>query len=176
MAGLYLGMLPADVEAAFQAMTPSPRTQTTQATFPYNVLGQRRETEPFLSAMHAETTAQGSRILLEVGFAPPHEGGQAVAVRRYHRQDVERIPRALYRDSLVEKYGEPDEEVEADESGTNVLNLIWRIGGGPLQCVDYPPGAWWVIRSWASCSTGTAACVTPRAAAWRTARTSSPTH
>ena len=142
VSGIHLSMTPEQAEAVLRAADPAPqRIQTMQATYRYNVLSKRMETDPFITAVVAEFTAPNARSVLEAGIAPPPQGGTVVAVRRYHRQDLQRLPRAEYRAALAEKYGEPDEETETVEGGTPVLTLTWRLGGGPVQCIHNPFGA-----------------------------------
>lgn len=134
IAGIFIGMTQAEVEAVIRAYDPEAVFQYNQSTYRYTALDRRLETEPFLSTLVAG--AENRSVIFQVRFSPPPGEGRVVGIRRNHNQRTAPLTQADYAASLVDKYGAPSEDVSSGEGNRVQRKLTWRdTRPGRVECV-----------------------------------------
>lgn len=136
IAGLYLDMTPEEARAAMEAYDPSMQIQDTSRYFEYNALGKRYKTNSFLVATHGQM--QGGRGGLAVGYSYPPGEPRVVSVTRSHRQTTEPLTQADYLEALIDKYGQPVEDIDNGRTDSQAeRTLKWKLPGtGDTSCVN----------------------------------------
>jgi hypothetical protein len=114
------------------------RIQDTSRYFEYNALGKRYKTDSFLVATHGQM--QGGAGGLSVGYSYPPAEPRVVSITRSHRQTTEPLIQADYVQALIEKYGQPAEDINNGGVGARAeRTLKWRLAGtGNTPCVLGP--------------------------------------
>jgi len=135
IAGVYLGMTPEEALASMKAYDANMRIQDTSRYFEYNALGKRYKTDDFLVATHGQM--QGGAGGLSVGYSYPPGEPRVVSVTRLHRQTTEPLTQADYVQALLEKYGQPAQDIDNGGVGARAeRTLKWRLAGtGNTPCV-----------------------------------------
>jgi len=135
IAGIFIGMDQAEVEAAIRAYDPAAQFQYNRATYRYTALNRRYETEPFLEAIVAAT--QDRTVVLEVRFSPPPGEPRVVGVQRSHSQRTAPLTQADYAATLIDKYGTPSFDGDNGPDGVPLRRTLrWRdTRPGKVACV-----------------------------------------
>ncbi|MCW5620897.1 MAG: hypothetical protein KIS79_07325 [Burkholderiales bacterium] len=133
IAGLKLGMSPAQAKAALVAAGFDPKSfSENMATYSYNDGVNGHETEAFLDNIAAEKreNRSGGRVVdnFKLAFAPPPKGGYLVMIRRNISNPIDPPTVAEYRAALTDKYGKPDIE----QTGS----LMWLAPRGAVNCMQ----------------------------------------
>jgi hypothetical protein len=135
IAGIFIGMDQAEVEAAIRAYDPEAQFQYNRATYRYTALNRRYETEPFLDAIVAAT--QNRTVILEVRFSPPPGEPRVVGVGRSHNQRTAPLTQADYAATLIDKYGTPSFDGDNGPDGIPLRRTLrWRdTRPGKVACI-----------------------------------------
>ena len=133
IAGLKLGMSPAQAKAALVAAGFDPKSLSeSMATYRYNDGANGHETEAFLDRISAykREDRNGGRAVdtFNLVFAPPPEGGHLVMIRRKISNPIDPPTVAEYRTALTKKYGKPD----VDRTGSP----MWFAPRGAVNCMQ----------------------------------------
>tara|TARA_R110002072_G_scaffold209831_2_gene367466 strand:+ start:491 stop:1354 length:864 start_codon:yes stop_codon:yes gene_type:complete len=136
IAGLYLGMTPEQVKAVLEAYDEDMRIQDTIRHFEYNALGKRYKTDNFIAATHGQMP--GGSIALSVGYSYPPAEPQVVSITRLHRQTTEPLTQADYAKALIDKYGQPVEDINNGRTDSRAeRTLKWELADtGDVSCVS----------------------------------------
>lgn len=133
IAGLKLGMSPAQAKAALVAAGFDPKSLSeSMATYRYNDGANGHETEAFLDRISAykRENRNGGRVVdtFNLVFAPPPEGGHLVMIQRNISNPIDPPTVAEYRTALTKKYGKPD----VDRTGSP----MWFAPRGAVNCMQ----------------------------------------
>ncbi|MCB1706292.1 MAG: hypothetical protein KDI17_15615 [Halioglobus sp.] len=136
IAGLYLGMTPEQAKAVLEAYDENMRLQDTLRHFEYNALGKRYKTDNFIAATHGQMP--GGSIALSVGYSYPPAEPRVVSITRLHRQTTEPLTQADYAQALIDKYGQPVEDINNGRTDARAeRTLKWKLADtGELSCVS----------------------------------------
>ena len=136
IAGLKLGMSPAQAKAALVAFGIAPaRIQESRSSYRYTDGVNSHSTAEFLDRMVADKMEirNGLRVgdTFNLHFAPPPKGGQLVMIWRKTDNPVDPPTVGEYRTTLFDKYGKPD----LDRPGSP----IWLDPHGAVNCTVNAP-------------------------------------